>query len=221
MRVSTEEQATGGVSLAAQRESIATYCRLHRLELAHIHADEGISGKRADNRPGLAEAVAAACAARGALVVYSLSRLARSTRDAIDIADRLAKAGADLVSISERIDTTTSMGRFFFTTIAALAQLERDLIGERTAAALAHKRRNGQRYSGVLPLGFELAADGEHLVENDGEQHVLQRILKLRREGLGARRIIARLEREGLKPKGGGRWHPKVVLDVCARGVGS
>ncbi len=217
VRVSTEEQATGGVSLAAQREAVAAYCRLHGLELASVHADEGLSGKRADNRPGLRRAVDDACAARAVLVVHSLSRLARSTRDAIDLADRLAKAGADLVSISERIDTTTSMGRFFFTTIAALAQLERDQISERTVAALAHKRCNGQRVSGQIPLGFDLAKDGVQLLENRAEQRVLRRILRLHRAGLSSRRIIERLEGEGLEPKGGGRWHPKVVLDLCSR----
>jgi DNA invertase Pin-like site-specific DNA recombinase len=79
--------------------------------LARTYADEGLSGKRADNRPGLQGAIAHACETHGVLVVYSLSRLARSTRDAIDIAERLAKCKADLVSITEKIDTTTSMGR--------------------------------------------------------------------------------------------------------------
>ena len=159
VRVSTEEQAIGGVSLDAQRASAKKYCELHGLTLDHIYADEGISGKRADNRPGLQDAIRAASAVHGVLVVHSLSRLARSTRDAIDIADHLAKAGADLVSISEKIDTTNGMGRFFFTTIAALAQLERDLISERTAAAMAHKRSRRERVSGKIPLGYDLADD--------------------------------------------------------------
>ncbi|MCP3905746.1 MAG: recombinase family protein [Planctomycetes bacterium] len=185
VRVSTEEQAAGGVSLAAQREAAEAYCRLHRLDLARIHADEGLSGRRADNRPGLQRAINDACAQSGILVVHALSRLARSTRDAIDLADRLAGANADLVSITERIDTTTSMGRFFFTTIAALAQLERDLISERTTAALAHKRSHGQRVSGRIPLGYDLAEDGVQLIENEHEQRVVQRIHDLRHQGLG------------------------------------
>ncbi len=90
LRVSTEEQATSGVSLAAQRETAEAYCRLHGLDLAQVFADEGRSGCRADNRPGLRDAIQAASAARAVLVVHSLSRLARSTRDAIDIADRLS-----------------------------------------------------------------------------------------------------------------------------------
>ena len=217
VRVSTEEQAIGGVSLDAQRASARKYCELHGLTLDHIYADEGISGKRADNRPGLQDAIRATSSARGILVVHSLSRLARSTRDAIDIADRLDKAGADLVSISEKIDTTNGMGRFFFTTIAALAQLERDLISERTAAAMAHKRSRRERVSGKIPLGYDLADDGVQLVMNRAEQRILRRIRKLHRDGLSSRQIIERLERAGLEPKNGGRWHPKVVLEICQR----
>ena len=125
VRVSTEEQATEGVSLDAQRAKVVAYCGVQDLELAQTYADEGLSGKRADNRPSLQNAITHACECRGVLVVYSLSRLARSTRDAIDIAERLADAEADLVSITEKIDTTTSMGRVFVTTIAALCIMAR------------------------------------------------------------------------------------------------
>ena len=61
IRVSTEEQVLGGVSLDAQRAKIADYCALHELGLDRVLADEGRSGKRADNRPGLSEAIEWAC----------------------------------------------------------------------------------------------------------------------------------------------------------------
>ena len=106
IRVSTADQATNGLSLDAQRQRIERWCECNGYRLADLHTDAGISGKRADNRPALQRALADACKRRGtALVVYSLSRLARSTKDAIGIAERLDKAGADLVSLSERIDT--------------------------------------------------------------------------------------------------------------------
>jgi len=216
VRVSTDEQANLGVSLDAQRQRIAAFCQLHDLELSAIFADEGLSGSRADNRPGLNGVLNAACRAKSPIVVYSLSRLARSTSDAIAMAERLADAGADLISITERIDTTTGMGRFFFTTVAALAQLERDLISERTTAALAHKRSKGERIGGI-PLGFDVAADGKHLVANADEQRVVEAIHRFRAEGMSARRIITRLDAMGMTPKGGGKWHPKVILDVCRR----
>src|SRR5450631_3098191 len=198
VRVSTEEQAHEGVSLDAQRAKVVAYCGLHGLELARTYADEGLSAKRADNRPGLQSAITHACDSHCALVVYSLSRLARSTRDAIDIAERLAKSEADLVSITEKIDTTTSMGRFFFTTIAALAQLERDQISERTCMALAHKRSKRQRVSGQIPYGSRLAPDGFNLVDEPEEQRAVAIIKRIRTAGGSTREIEKELQRQDL-----------------------
>src|SRR5689334_15854067 len=93
VRVSTEEQANEGVSLEAQQARIAAWCLANDFELVELFIDAGLSGKRADNRPALHTAIDAACRSKAVLVVYSLSRLARSTRDTLAIAERLDKAG--------------------------------------------------------------------------------------------------------------------------------
>jgi len=151
-RVSTVGQADNGVSLEAQAARIRAWCEANDYTLLDIKQDPGTSGKRADKRSELQAAIAAACRNGGALIVYSLSRLARSTRDAIDIAERLHKAGADLVSLTARIDTTTAAGKMVFRMLAVLAEFERDLVSERTTAALAHKRRKGECV-GDIPYG--------------------------------------------------------------------
>ena len=132
-------------------------------------------------------------------------------------AERLARAGADLVSITEKIDTTTSMGRFFFTTIAALAQLERDQISERTCMALAHKRSKRERVSGQIPYGSRLAKDGVNLVDEPQEQRAVATIKRLRAAGNTTREIEKELQRRGLRPRNGWHWHPKVVMDLARR----
>ena len=81
IRVSTAQQAEEGVSLEAQQARIAAYCMANGLELVNTFTDAGLSGKRADNRPGLQAALEAVCNDGGILVVYSLSRLARSVGD--------------------------------------------------------------------------------------------------------------------------------------------
>lgn len=219
VRVSTDRQATEGVSLEAQRDRAAAWCAAHGFELAGVFCDAGLSGKRADNRPELVRALDAVTRARGVLVVYSLSRLARSTRDTLDIAERLERTGADLVSLSESIDTTSAAGRMVFRMLAVLAEFERDLVAERTRCAMSAKRAKGERTSGRIPFGFSLAADGVHLVENPDEQTILARILELRRDGLSLRGIGAALAREGMKPRSGASWSPKVLRDICAREV--
>jgi len=170
IRVSTEGQAQNGVSLDAQRDRIQAWSSSNGYELAAVHVDEGISGGKLTNRPAAQKAIAEACRRKAALVVYSLSRLARSTRDAIDISEKLHKAGADLVSLSEAIDTTSAAGKMVFRMLAVLAEFERDLVSERTTMALRHLKHQGRRIGRWLPYGYDLGPDGEHLAENPVEQ---------------------------------------------------
>jgi len=125
-------------------------------------------------------------------------------------------SGADLVLLTENVDTTTATGRAFFGMLAVMAQLEWDLVGERTAAALAHLRGQGRRISGKVPFGFDL--EGDRLIPNVGERSVLERIQSLRAEGRSLRGIAAELEREGVRTKSGGAtWAPKVLASVLRR----
>jgi DNA invertase Pin-like site-specific DNA recombinase len=219
IRVSTEAQANDGVSLDAQRSRIAAWAEANGYELGQVYVDAGLSGGRADNRPGLQAALTHACREKAALVVYSLSRLARSTKDAIDISEHLAKAGADLVSLSERIDTTTAAGKMVFRMLAVLAEFERDLVGERTSVAMQHKRARREYTGGKTPYGWRLASDGVNLEPVKTEQAVIARARRLRAKGLSLRRIGERLAARGVRQRNGSAWHPqsvKVVLEARA-----
>ena len=196
IRVSTEGQVQDGVSLDAQRAKIEAWCALNDYTLAAVHVDAGISGKSADNRPGL-QAALNDCRKGSALVVYPLSRLARSTKDTISISERLAKAGADLVSLSERIDTTTAAGKMVFRMLAVLAEFERDQISERTTTAMQFKKTKGERV-GAIPYGYTIAADGVNLIELTAEQDVIAQAKELHAGGLSLRKIAAELDRRGL-----------------------
>jgi DNA invertase Pin-like site-specific DNA recombinase len=88
IRVSTDMQVKEGISLDAQQAKAAAWCELNDYQLQKVFVDAGLSGKRADNRPALQNALSA-CGKGDALVVYSLSRLARSTKDTIAISEIL------------------------------------------------------------------------------------------------------------------------------------
>lgn len=214
VRVSTEEQAADGVSLAAQKARIQAWCDANGYTIADVFIDAGLSGGRADNRPGLQAALDAACKTKGALVVYSLSRLARSTKDAITISERLDKAGADLVSLSERIDTTTAAGKMVFRMLAVLAEFERDQISERTATAMQYKRTRGEYTGGEAPYGWRVAADGVSLEADATEQAVIALACELRRAGLSLRKVGERLAAQGSRQRNGSPWHPQTVKVV-------
>lgn len=219
IRVSTEKQAEEGVSLEAQKEKIRAWCDMHDYELVCIEEDAGVSGKSMKKREGLRLALAKV--EKGtALVAYSFSRLARSTRDLLDIADHLQKRDADLVSISERIDTSGATGRLVFTILAALAQFERELIGERTKSSLDHKRRVGEAYS-PTPYGFDrIDAEGEkaRLIPNSEELAILDTMRQMKMAGISLRGIASDLNKKGIQPKRGVQWYASSVKKMLSVG---
>lgn len=213
IRVSTQDQATEGVSLSAQRAKIAAWCTANDYELVAVYEDAGISGGSMTGRDGLKSALAAATKGM-ALVAYSISRLARSTRDMLELADRLEARGVDLVSLTEKIDTTSAAGRMVFRMLAVLSEFERDQVAERTKAALAHKKSKGEKY-GPVPFGF---CDIEgRLVEVREEAQVVAKVMEMREAGHTLREIAAKLNDDGIQGKKGGVWHASTVSYVINR----
>ena len=215
IRVSTTEQASEGVSLEAQRAKIAAWAVANDYELVAIHEDAGITGTSMEKRAGLQAAIAAT--GKGmALVAYSISRLARSTADMLEIAAGLEKKGADLVSLTEKIDTTAAAGRMVFRMLAVLSEFERDIISERTTTALAHKKAQGKVYA-ALPLGY--ANEAGKLVPIDEELLVVAEIKDMRGQGKTLRDIADDLNQRGIVGKRGGKYHASTIKAVLANSL--
>jgi site-specific DNA recombinase len=213
IRVSTEQQPDEGISLAAQRAKIEAWCELNDYELVAIYEDAGISGKTVSKRPQL-QAALAEMKKGMALIVYSLSRLARSTKNCIEIADELKGKGSDLVSLTEKIDTSSAMGEFFFTLIAALGQMERKQIGERTKAALAHKKAIGEKYAPV-PFGYKEIEGRLEIVKH--EALLVTEINQKRAAGYTLQSIAHYLNEKGVIGKQGGKWYASSVSCILKR----
>ena len=208
-RVSTTEQANEGVSLAAQEKRIQTWCTAQEIPLEDTYIDAGLSGGRADNRPELQRALAA-CKRGDLLVFYSLSRLSRSTRDVLAILDRLHRQGADIVSLSEKLDTSNASGKLIFHMMAIIGEFERDIISERTRMAILHIQRQGRYIGGHRPTGWLIGPDG-FLLQHTEEQGLVSRARELRETGIGYRRIARILLEEGFIPRSGVKFHPEQV----------
>lgn len=201
-RVSTTRQANEGESLQAQRRSIEQYAEALGYELVAHYEDAGRSG--ADrNRPGLEKALDELERDGGALIVYSLSRLSRSIQHTLEVAERLERAGADLISLSERIDTTTAAGRMVFRVLASMAAFERERLSERTRDALAYRREAGRVY-GPVPFGYR--RDGDRLAPVPEDLRTVRRIRSERMAGRSYRGIARRLNAEGIPSPRGKTW---------------
>ncbi len=210
-RVSSIGQVNDGVSLDAQQARIKAWALVNDAELIHIYTDEGISGVKGD-RPELLNALEYVVKNGATLIVYSLSRLSRSTRDTLEIAENLEKAGSDLVSLSERIDTTTAAGKMVFRMLAVLNEFERDQISDRTKAALSYKKANREKTGGICPFGY-IERDGL-LVKHKGEQAVISKVLDLHAKGHNYSSIAKGLNDRNCKTKMGKKWYAQTVKNI-------
>jgi site-specific DNA recombinase len=215
-RVSTTDQQNEGVSLTNQQERINAWAAANGHDLAGMFV-EARSGGRADNRPELKRAMAAACRDGGILVVYSLSRFSRSVRDTLALADQLEKSGANLASLSESLDTSTPVGRMFFQLMSVLSEFERNQLRQRTTSAMSHLRHHNKRISYKIPLGYDLARDGSTLQPNQREQSVISRIVEQRQTGMTLSAIAHSLADDKVATKLGGQWKPNTVLAIIRR----
>gem|GEM_PF-221689 len=212
VRVSSASQAEEGISIPAQKEKIHQWANLHDAEILEIFEDNGISGVKS-NRPGLKSAMELACKEKAVFVVYSLSRFSRSTTDTLKLTNQLQKAGAELVSVSEQIDTLSAAGKMVFRILAVLNEFEIEQGGERTKSALQYRRNQGKKLGGLVPFGYEADEEGL-LTENESEQQIIQQIQKKHESGWKYVRIARWLNTNDIKTKTGKSWQIQTVKNI-------
>lgn len=192
IRVSTDKQASEGVSLEAQRAKLQQYGALYDLEFVAIEVDAGESAGSLD-RPALQRALDRLDRFEAtALVVVKLDRLTRSVRDLCDLVDTYFRDGQlALLSVSEQIDTRSAAGRMMLNMLTVIGQWEREVISERTCAAMQHKKSKGEYLGGEAPYGYRVV-DGilEPITE---EQHIVATARAFRATGMSLRAIASAL----------------------------
>jgi DNA invertase Pin-like site-specific DNA recombinase len=212
VRVSTDQQAESGLGLEAQEAALSGAASRLRLDLVKVFVDAGTSGKLAiEDRPVLLDAVATL--KRGdVLLVAKRDRLGRDVIAVAMIERLVTKRGARVVSAAgEGTETDDPAALLMRRLIDSFAEYERALIAARTRAALAAKRRRGERVSGQLPFGYTLAADGRTLDPHDGEQRTLARIRALRTSGRSMQAIADALNADGVRTRAGSIWRFEYV----------
>lgn len=156
VRVSTEEQALHGYSLAAQEEALRNYATALGYDIHKVYCDEGKSAKELKKRPALQELLTAAEQKQvSAIFVYKLDRFSRSLKDLILTIEKLKEWGVDFISLQDKIETASASGKLMFHIISSFAEFERNIIGERTSFGMGRKSREGGAVS-KPPLGYSM-----------------------------------------------------------------
>jgi site-specific DNA recombinase len=241
-RVSTDEQATEGISLDAQVHAVQRYAALHDLCLdpprglvasrdkllsvypsGGIFIDGGISGGTLiDERP-MGSRLASLIRGRfvSHVIVTKLDRLSRNDLDFLMWRSVLRKNGVALHILDMGGKTSeTAAGDLMTSMVAGFSQMMRRQIGDNTKTTLDYKRIKGEKLGGSVPYGQSvyLNAGGVKCLQPDpGEQAIIQRAQELRTLGLSFRRIGEKLFEDGLRPRNGGPWSHRSIQNMIEK----
>jgi DNA invertase Pin-like site-specific DNA recombinase len=194
-RVSTSDQ---GLSLEGQRTKLGAEASYRGWSDVHHLEDAGVSAKTLD-RPALRQALSMLASGQAdTLCAVKLDRLSRSVVDFVSLLSLAESQGWNLVVLDLALDTSSANGRFVAQILASVAELERNLIAERTKSALAVKRAQGTRLGRPVKLSPEI----RHFI-GDARSH-----------GYTLQAIADTLSRQGIPTAHGGTWKPGTVHAV-------
>jgi len=212
VRVSTGKQ---DLSLDAQEERIRSYCQTYGLDLVEIIRERAVTGKLKLNKRPEGKRIAELTAAGFChIVALKLDRLFRNAVDALNHVEEWEHAGISLHLVDmggQSVNTGSSMGKMMITMLAGFAEFERNMIAERTTAALNYKKAHGEAYNHA-PYGYVIE-DGK-LVPDATERAVIARMTDLRENGVSYNEIANTLNAERIPTKRNGTWGSQTVKNI-------
>ncbi|MFA5974687.1 MAG: recombinase family protein [Elusimicrobiota bacterium] len=214
IRVSSNESAENGHSLAVQKDAIISYAKKNALTLTKIYQDPGISGSEIDNRPGLMSMLEDARAHLFSRVVFhKYDRLSRDTLYALWLAKEFRKYDVDLYSIAEPGRWDNPSEKIYLTIISAFAEFERKRISERLYSGRRKKMELGLFPGGGIPFGYT-TKNGE-LVVSENQANIVKRIFRLRMGRNSFQKIADTLNSENVQTQKHRKWFGSTVRAIC------
>ncbi|WP_438727926.1 recombinase family protein [Parasphingorhabdus sp. DH2-15] len=203
LRVSTGRQQVSGLGLEAQRSSIEQYASQIGETIEQVFVETESGSKK--NRPELAAALVACKKQKATLIIAKLDRLARN----VAFVSSLMEAGVEFIAVD-----APYANKLMLHILSAFAEHEREMISERTKAALAAAKARGVKLG---RNGAVLAAQNKAAADKHAEL-VQKHIMGALDEGCVTYQAIAKhLTSEGVKTADSGRWHPATVRLIMKR----
>jgi len=184
LRVSTEEQATQGFSIDHQRDRLIAYCISQGWEDYRLYIDDGFTGTKLD-RPAMNRLIKHVREGKiSMVVVYKLDRLSRKQKDVLQLLeDVFERNDVAFKSATEPFDTSTPLGKAMIGILAVFAQLERDMIIERTTSGRRMRIRQGRWSGGRVPFGYRWDKPSQQLIIVPEKAEIVRQIYRMYLQG--------------------------------------
>lgn len=219
-RGSTSKQI---LTIGAQRDRAERYCKMTDTQITEVIDDKAVSSsKPLGERPGgrKLERLIAQGNVRG-VIISRIDRAFRSTVECLATVERWQKQGVALHILEfggTPLNTKSSTGKFILAIFAAVAEMERTVISERTTEALQHRKANGKLVTRPDRVRYGWAClGGKNVVRDEEEQQVIVQIISWHELGWGPGYIAERLMADEVKIRGKVKWHSNTVARILKR----
>ena len=214
-RVSTEEQATEGFSIHAQKDKLTKYANINDWDIVDYYVDDGISGKNLTERPEVTRLIEDVKKGKiKNVLIYKLDRLTRSVKDLIYLIELFDKNNCTFNSQTEKIDTSNAVGRMFVKIIGIFAEFERENLAERVTLGYEQKTREGNYTNCNGVFGYDYIVGKGKLKLNKNEAEYVRKIYNWYLEGESMLKIAKKLKDLNVPTKRGGHWNQSTIYSI-------